>query len=105
MSDDGSCITQSEDLGVGGGVAGQLAFVVAPGNHYTVTHNNRANGHVVMRDRGASLDEREIHHLNVDLHLNVGHSAMLSLIASPKLEVLTWPNSSCGTWMMISSAG
>jgi hypothetical protein len=43
--------TQCENLGVSGGIAAQLAFVVRPGNDATFAHDHRSDGNVSVLHR------------------------------------------------------
>ena len=56
---------EGQDLGVSGGVAGQLALVVATGDHDAVDHDHGPDGHVAVVDRRAGLVESEAHELGV----------------------------------------
>ena len=48
-------VAQGEHLGVRGGVAGQLAFVVPGGDHHAVAHDDRADRHIAVRRRRGGL--------------------------------------------------
>jgi hypothetical protein len=56
-------ITKSKDFGVGGGIAGQFAFVVTGGNDVAVMNDNRTHRNIIMSEGGGSLVKGNLHPL------------------------------------------
>ena len=54
-------VAQAQELGVGGGVAGQLPLVVAPGHDLAVDQGDGADGDVTVLGRGGRLLEGQPH--------------------------------------------
>ena len=54
-------VIQGQDLGVGGGVAGQLTFVVASGDHLAVDQDHRTDGDVGVVGRQSGLVDGDLH--------------------------------------------
>ena len=61
LQQDGGRVAQCEHLGVGGGIARGLSFVVAAGDDRAVAHHDRPDGHVAVRHRGLGLGDRARH--------------------------------------------
>ena len=68
MPDHRSGITQRENFRVGGGVAGELAFVVPTCNDNSIAHDDRANRDIIVSQRGTSFFERDLHEFAVEIH-------------------------------------
>ena len=51
------CRTQREHLGMSGGIAAQLAFIVRPGDDTTVANDDCADGNIAVIRRGPCLVE------------------------------------------------
>ena len=65
MTDDRCGITQSENLGMRGRVAGQFPFVVAASDDHAVANHDGSDRDVVVRQRRASLSERQRHRARI----------------------------------------
>ncbi len=55
-------VAHGEEFGVGGGITGELAFVVTTSHDLAVDDHHRADGNVAVFGRGAGFVEGEGHH-------------------------------------------
>ena len=81
--DGGGGVAQRQHLGVGGGVAGELALVVAAGDDPAVDDDDGPDGHVAVLERGAGLLEGEAHQLVVGHHGPGPYSPLPPPVARP----------------------
>ena len=65
---------------MGGGVAGALPLVVAPGDDDAVDDDDRAHRHVAVDERGLRLVEGD-RHRGVDVHTSCGIHVRSNLAA------------------------
>ena len=64
-TEDGCGVLQGQNLGVGSGVSAVLSFVVSPGDHTPVTHDDGPDWNVACRPRELGFLESSRHRLLV----------------------------------------